>query len=139
MSTQSRTIALVTYLLPLVGPLGALAGRRADPLVRYHALQALAIDLGALALPLLWAALGWLLAWVPTAGPVLALASFGLVLAFEVLLLAGRLLGMAWALRGQLRPAPLVGAWAERQALAAEPPPAPAAPEPAAEPLNVER
>jgi uncharacterized membrane protein len=138
-STQSRAIALVTYLLPLAGPLGALAARRHDALVRYHALQALAIDLGALAAPLIWAALGWVLAWVPTAGPLLGLASFGLVLAVEALLFVGRLLGVFWALRGELRAAPVVGGWAERLAFTAEPPPAPAAPEPAVERLNVER
>jgi uncharacterized membrane protein len=129
-TAQSRTIALLAYLVPLAGPLGLLAARRDDSFTRYHAFQGLAIDLGALGTPLLWAVVGWVLAWVPTAGPVLGIISFGLVLAIEVLLLVARLLGAIWAVRGQLRPAPLVGGWSERMALAGAAVPAPAAPEP---------
>jgi uncharacterized membrane protein len=128
-TTQSRTIAILAYLLPIVGPFGALALRRDDPPVRYHASQALAIDLGALAAPLLWAVIAWVLTWVPTAGALLGVLSFGLVLAFEALLLVARLLGVARVVRGELRPAPVVGGWAERFVYAREHLPPPTAPE----------
>jgi len=129
---QSQVLALLTYLVPLVGPLGALGARRDDSFVRYHAYQALAIDVVTLVTPLLWAAASWLLAWIPTVGMMLGLVSFALVLAIEVLLLAARVLGVARSLRGEMRHAPLMGARAERLFYAGQPLP-PAEPEPVVE------
>lgn len=133
MTTQSRTIALITYLLPFVGPLGALAARREDQQVRYHATQALAIDLGAVIAPLVWAVVAWVLTWVPRVGALASVVLFGLVLAFEILLLAARPYGAYMAYKGHMRPAPVVGGWAERQALSAEAAPAAAVLEPVVE------
>jgi uncharacterized membrane protein len=120
-STQSRTLAILSYVIPLAGPAAALATRRDEPFTRYHAAQGLAIDLAALGVPLAWLVLGWVLAWVPTAGALLGVVLFGLVLAIEIVLLVGRALGMSWVLRDQMRAAPIVGGWAERAVLAREP------------------
>lgn len=128
MSTPSRTLAVLSYVLPLAGPAAALASRRDDLFVRYHAAQGLAIDAGAIGAPLVWAVVGWLLAWVPRIGLLMGLTLFGLVLAVELLLLAARVIGVVWALRGEMRPALLVGGLAERAALAEEPAPGPLSP-----------
>ncbi|MEN9934396.1 MAG: hypothetical protein RLZZ387_975 [Chloroflexota bacterium] len=133
MSTPNRTLPILAYVLPLAGPALTLATRRDDTFARYHGTQGLAIDIGALAAPVVWAALGWVLAWIPTIGPLAALVTFALVVAFELLMLGARALGVARVLRGQLGAAPVVGGWAERIALGGEPaaasPMSPVAPE----------
>jgi uncharacterized membrane protein len=111
-NAPSRAFAALAYL-PLVWLYGLMA-RREDPLVAFHARQGLALSLLALGAPLAWAILAWLLTWVPGMGPILAVVLFGLVIAAELLVLAGLLIGVVGALRGRADPVPLVGSWAER-------------------------
>lgn len=114
MNSSSRTIAFLSYLLSIVGWLYALAFQRRDPFVFYHARQSMLLTIVALAAPLAWFVLAWVLAWIPLIGPVLSILLFSLVIATELLLFVGWIGGMRNALRGQIHPAPLVGAWAER-------------------------
>jgi uncharacterized membrane protein len=119
-------IAALTYLLGPVGWLIGLATRRGDPLVVYHARQSIVIDAIALGAPLVWAALAWLLTWIPAVGPIAAVLLFGLVVAAEIGMLVALAAGVVTALRGAIHMAPLVGSWAERLPIM---PTAPASPQ----------
>src|SRR5262249_48975469 len=123
----SRYLAFVAYLLSLPGALVVLLTRRDDPFATYHARQSLAIAVAAIVVPLAWAVVAWICAWIPLAGVVIGLALFALVIAAYIGLAASWIAGMVFALRGQARPVPLVGAWVTRRMKAA------AAPEPAPE------
>jgi uncharacterized membrane protein len=118
-SRSSRYLAFAAYLLSLPGALFVLLARRDDPFAVYHARQSLAIVIAALVTPLAWAVIAWASAWIPTAGVLIGLSLFPLVLAAYIGLLVSWIAGMIFALRGQARPVPLVGARATRRPRAA--------------------
>ncbi|MFL5801198.1 MAG: DUF4870 domain-containing protein [Roseiflexaceae bacterium] len=125
MSKSSRYLAFVAYLLSLPGALFVLLARRDDPFATYHARQSLAIVGAAVAVPLLWAVVAWVAAWIPLAGAVVGLALFALVIAAYIGLAVSWGVGMVFALQGRTRPVPLVGSWATRRATRAAPAPGP--------------
>ncbi|MCC6168364.1 MAG: hypothetical protein IT329_14165 [Caldilineaceae bacterium] len=114
MAKPNRLWALLAYLLPLVGPLLVIGVQRRSAFSLYHACQSLALLLGVVVIPGLWAVLGWLVAWAPLAGPVVAMASFSLVVAGLIMAVVAWLLGIVAVLRGRMDPLPLFGAWGER-------------------------
>lgn len=114
MSTESRYLAFLAYLLSLPGALLVLFLRRSDAYTRYHAAQSLMIALVALLAPLVWAIIAWSLAWIPTVGAMLGVSLFALVIAALVGLAVSWITGMVYALQGRLKPVPLVGGLAER-------------------------
>jgi uncharacterized membrane protein len=130
--SRSRAAALLAYLVPLAGPLAVLGIRRDDLFARYHAAQALTAQAVMIGAPLIWLVLSWGLTWLPTAGPLLVVVLFALVLAVLLLMLLALLVGAVNALRGAVRPIPLIGERAERLSATAAPPAS--APEPAIEP-----
>ena len=134
MSRSSRSLALLSYLLSLPGALLVLLVRRSDPFAVYHARQSLALGGCAVAAPLVWALVAWPLAWVQTVGPMLGVVLFALVIAVEIGLLVSACAGAVYALRGQMRPAPLVGRWVRPRAAH----PQYAAPKPAEQPSAVD-
>jgi uncharacterized membrane protein len=107
-SATSRSLALAAYLLSLPGALAVLLLRRGDRFVAYHARQSLMIAAAAVAAPLLWAAVAWLLAWVPMVGPMVAVVLFNLVLAAYAWLAAAWVAGIVYALRGQRKSLPVL-------------------------------
>ena len=123
MSTSSRYLAFVAYLLSLPGALLVLLLRRDDPFVVYHARQSLAIVVAALVTPLLWALVAWATAWIPLAGVVVGLTLFALVIATFIGLIVSWVTGMVFALQGKVKPVPLVGSWAIRRVAKAAPEP----------------
>jgi uncharacterized membrane protein len=135
-STSSRYLAFVAYLLSLPGALVMLLLRRDDPFIVYHSRQSLAIAVAALATPLVWAVVAWATAWIPVFGVVIGLSLFALVLATYIGLAFSWIVGMIFALRGTIRPVPLVGSWAIRRAAKAAPE---ATPEEESQPDLIER
>jgi uncharacterized membrane protein len=121
-SRSSRYLAFFAYLLSLPGALFVLLARRNDAFALYHARQSLAIAIAAIVIPLAWAIVAWVCAWIPLAGVVVGLTLFALVIAAYVGLAASWLTGMVFALRGRTRPVPFVGAWATRRPKAAATP-----------------
>ena len=119
MTSASRAFAVLSYLLGPIGWMLGLAVRRDDPLVVYHARQSIAIDALMLAAPLVWAGVAWLVSWIPSLGPILAVVLFGLVIATEIGALVALVYGVISAARGRIRLAPLVGSWAERLPISA--------------------
>jgi uncharacterized membrane protein len=118
-SRSSRYLAFVAYLLSLPGALLVLLTRRDDPFAVYHARQSLAIAIAAIVTPLAWVVVAWPLAWIPYVGPVMGVTLFALVIGAYVGLAVSWVAGMIFALRGLVRPVPLVGARATRRPRAA--------------------
>ena len=114
MEKPNRLLALLMYLLPVIGPVAVIVWWRKDPLVLYHAYQSLALAAGAVAAPLAWAIGAWVVGWIPWAGSLLAAIAFSLVIAAYIGIIVGWIAGMLLALRGELRPVPMFGAWGER-------------------------
>jgi len=118
-SSSSRYLAFLSYLLSLPGALFVLLTRRDDRFAVYHARQSLAITLAAIITPLAWAILAWGLAWIPLVCGMLGIILFALVIAMLIGLLISWVAGMVYSLRGQVRPVPLVGALVTRRRTAA--------------------
>ncbi len=125
--SESSLFAALCYLLPGVGPALTFALRRDDHFAQMHARQALLLLALALAGPLIWLTVAFLLAWLPTIGPLLGIASFGLVIAVWALALGSSVVGVVRALQGRAFSAPLIGQLAERAAPQLEEAPEPSA------------
>ncbi len=115
MSQSSRYLAFISYLLSLPGALFVLLARRDDAFAVYHARQSLRLAIIAVAAPLIWALVAWMLAWIPLVGGMLGVVLFALVIATYVGVLISWIAGMIYSLRGQVRPIPLFGARSTRR------------------------
>lgn len=114
MKSPNRTLAFLTYLIPVIVPLYVIFAQRKDVLARYHAYQSLALCAAVLIVPAVWAIIAWVMAWIPLVGVLLSAASFALVIAAYLVLLVGWFYGMMSALQSRVRPVPLFGGWGER-------------------------
>ena len=124
MSSSSRYLAFVSYLLSLPGALFVLLARRDDLFAIYHARQSLRLAIVALAAPVIWAVVAWALAWIPLIGGMLGVILFALLLAVYAGVLISWIAGMLYSLKGQVRPMPLFGSrTTHRPAAEASPPP----------------
>jgi uncharacterized membrane protein len=112
--TPIRTLAPLNYLLPVIGPLYIISARRQDTVALYHAYQSLALVVAAVVVPVIWGIVAWLLAWIPLAGPLLAAASFALVIATYLVIVIGWIQGIIAAFQTRIRPVPVFGGWGER-------------------------
>jgi uncharacterized membrane protein len=111
----NRMLAFLSYLLPFVGSIVAIATDRKNAYALYHACQALAMYLAAVLLPIAWLVVAWLAAWVPLAGATFSIASFALVIVGYVTLALLWLSGLANVLRSeQLKQLFIVGKWGEK-------------------------
>jgi len=114
-SQASRYLAFVSYLLGLPGALFVLLARHDDPFAIYHARQSLRLAIIAVAAPLIWVVVAWMLAWIPLVGGMLGVVLFALVIAAYVGVLISWIAGMIYSLKGQARPIPLFGARSRRR------------------------
>ena len=118
MSRSSRYLAFLSYLLSLPGALFVLLARRDDPFAVYHARQSLRLAIIGLAAPLVWGGVAWILAWIPTLGPMLSVILFALLIAVYFGILLSWIAGMIYSLKGQVRPLPLFGTRSTRRPVA---------------------
>lgn len=114
MNKPKRALALLTYLLPVLGWLYVLLFHRKDDFSVYHAKQSMIVTVVALGVPAAWAVVSWGVAWIPLAGSILAAALFALVVLAYMLLAAAWVIGVVYVLRAKMKPLPVVGRWAER-------------------------
>lgn len=114
MSKQSRAVAVLAYLLSLMGCLVVCVFWRRDSLARYHVAQSLGLTIIAVITPVVWAVVAWTVSWVPFLGPVVAVTVFSFVIAVYLLLGFAWIAGMVNALKGKTQPLPIIGTWAER-------------------------
>ena len=109
MRTESRLAPILAWLLPLVGWAWLWLNCREDDRARQVLREAIALWLALLGALLAWVIVAWLLTWLPFLGPLVALASFSLVLAAWLVLAVLWLMGLLRALRGDASPLPLLG------------------------------
>lgn len=112
MTTSSRIFAAISYL-PIIGWLIAwLAGRKAAFVV-FHLRQAVGLVVFLIVMFLGWAALTWLLSWIPY-GFLAGNALFALVIAAYVYAFFALIIGVVSALTGRATMLPLFGNFANR-------------------------
>ena len=111
---SNRITAFIAYLVPILGPLYALFAHRDKEFPVFHAKQSLILTITAIGAPLVWGVFAWVVFWLPTAGPIIAVVAFTLVILIYILLAVNWILGLIRALRYELKPLPVVGGWAER-------------------------
>jgi uncharacterized membrane protein len=109
-----RIPAFLAYLLPFLGSLFVLLFRRDDRFATFHAKQAIALFVFAIAVPVVWAVVAWILTWIPVIGAMTAVGTFALVMAAWIFAAVTWVYGIVHALRLVLKPLPLVGRWAIR-------------------------
>ncbi len=116
-SQPDQVSALISYIVPLVGSVLVLRYRRTNRFAAYHAGQAFALWAVAFIAPVAWLVVSWLMAWVPLVGPVLAAATFSLVIAVYVVLIVAWVIGIVYVTESIYRPLPVFGRWGERATL----------------------
>jgi uncharacterized membrane protein len=112
--SKRKTPAFLAYLLSILGWLYVLLFQREDKLAVYHAKQSLVLTLTAIGALVVWALGTWILCWIPLVGPLLAAATFALVILLYLFLGVAWIIGMVYALQTKMKPLPIVGGWAER-------------------------
>ena len=101
-------VALLAYLLPVLGPAYILALRKDDSFSRYHALQSLSIVAALILAPAVWILFSWLISLVPFGGVVAAYV-FALVVAVYMAVVVAWVAGIVNALRARRSPVPFFG------------------------------
>ena len=111
---SNRVLALLSYLLSVLGSLCVLFFWRQDKLAVYHAKQSLVLVLAAVGSLAVWFVGTWVISWIPLVGPLLAAAMFSQVILIWAFLAVIWVVGMVYALQARRRSLPVVGKWAER-------------------------
>lgn len=114
MSFGSRIKAFLAYLFLAVGGLIILLFNRKDRFAVFHARQSVFLTVVAIAGPMVWAVCAYPLSFVPYVGPILASASFALVIAMFMAIIIAWIAGMVFALRAQPKFVPFFGEYTKR-------------------------
>jgi uncharacterized membrane protein len=112
MSGAYRLSAVLAYL-PVIGWLYVYLFQRQNKLALYHLRQSVGLFLFLAAAMVIWAAVAWILAWIPSLA-VIGIALFTLVIAVYLYGLVAWIMGILNALRDKLIPLPWFGRWASR-------------------------
>ncbi len=83
-AAPNRIVSFLAYLLVLVGPLLVLLFGRKDKFSLYHACQSLGLLFVAVAVPLLWFAIGWVFAFLSVQVPWLYIVPVAVLLLVPV-------------------------------------------------------
>lgn len=105
--SERRVFAALSYIVPLVGGIIAIALDGRNPLTRVHAQQSIAAVLTLIVSFFLWGVIGYALALIPIFGPIVAISLFSLVIATAIFLAVNWLFSFIQALRGETRTIPL--------------------------------
>ncbi|MCY4092471.1 MAG: hypothetical protein OXF62_16775 [Caldilineaceae bacterium] len=101
-------VALLAYLVPLLGSAYILSFRKEDEFGRFHAVQGLTLVLALVLAPAAWALFSGLVAWIPFGGVVAAYV-FALVVAVYLAAIVSWFAGIVNVLRGRRVPVPVFG------------------------------
>ena len=110
----NRLLAVISYLIPVIGSAVVFLVDRKNLFALYHACQAFALAMMVILLPMVWALISWVIAWVPLAGPTISAATFSIVMAGVLTFLILTVVGVSKALRTNMSALFLVGKWGER-------------------------
>ncbi len=113
MKSSHKLTATIAYV-PLVGLLYVVLFCKDDEFAIYHAKQCLFLTVVAVLAPLLWGIVGWLLTLIPFVGPILAAASFALVILSYIFLIVAWLMGIVYTVQERMEPLPVIGDWGLR-------------------------
>ena len=113
MNRASRLPAVCVYLIPVFGWLYVFFFQRKNVLAVYHLKQSIGLFVFLIAAMVVWAVVGWIIAWIPYMAS-LSMGLFAIVMAAYFYGFAAWILGMVRALRNQSIPLPLFGRWADR-------------------------
>lgn len=111
---SSQVLAFLAYALWIFGWLLVVIAARKDRFAAYHARQSLALSLAVILAPVIWLVFGWVIAWIPGVGVVVAAASFSLVIGVYIVAVVAWITGLSNAVRAQVKPLPFFGDWARR-------------------------
>jgi len=106
--TELVPLSLLCYLIPVVGPIVMLTLSRDSRVARSHGQQVLAMEVSLVGLFAVWGMVAWLLAWIPTIGPMTAAMLFAVVIAGIFGLAVLWAVGLVQALRGKEIHLPIV-------------------------------
>ncbi len=109
---SSQVLAFLAYALLIFGWILVVIAARKDRFAAYHARQSLALSLSVILAPVAWIVIGWLVAWIPGVGVVVAAASFSLVIGIYIIAAVAWIAGMNNAVQARLKPIPFFGEWA---------------------------
>jgi uncharacterized membrane protein len=104
---------VLTYLVPVIGWLYVIFFQRKNSLAIYHLKQSIGLVLFLIVTTTGWAAVGWVMAWIPYVA-VLSIALFAIVIVAYLYVVVAWIQGMSNALKARLAPLPLFGEWASR-------------------------
>ena len=101
-------VALLAYIVPVLGPAYILALRREDDFGRFHAMQGMTLVLALVLAPVAWALFSAIVAWIPFGG-VIAAYVFALVVAVYLAVIVAWVAGIVNVLRARRAPVPFFG------------------------------
>jgi len=113
MNKTSRFLAVLNYLVPIIGWFYVFFFHRKNSAAIYHMRQSIGLVLFLAAVTAGWAVVAWFLAWIPYMA-VLGIALFAIVIAAYFYGLAVWILGLINALSDRQTPLPLFGQQANR-------------------------
>jgi uncharacterized membrane protein len=113
MKTSDRLLALIAYLLPVLGWIFIGIFQRRNAFAMFHLRQAIGIFLALLIAFLAWVVVGWVVAWIPY-GFVFSMALFSLVIVVVIAVAVAWIVGIVNALLLRKKFSPIIGRWADR-------------------------
>ena len=113
MKTSDRLLALIAYLLPVLGWIFIGVFQRKNSFAMFHLRQAAGIFLALLIAFLAWVVVGWVIAWIPY-GFVFSIALFSLVIVVVIVVVIAWIVGIVNALFLRKNFIPFFGRWADR-------------------------
>ncbi len=116
MSGAYRLSAVLAYL-PVIGWLYVYLFQRQNKSALYHLRQSIGLFLFLAAAMAMWAAVAWILAWIPSMA-VVGVSLFTLVIAVYLFGLVAWVMGILNAVRDKSNPLPWFGRWASRLPIA---------------------
>ena len=109
MSMSSKISAFIAYLLLIFGWLFVMIFKRGDEFAVFHAKQSLRLTIYLVAIPAAWALGAYFVALIPFVGPILASATFTLVMVAILRCSSPGSIGMSNALRARWAQVPMFG------------------------------
>lgn len=113
MKTSDRILALIAYLLPVVGWLYIGIFQRKNSFAMFHMRQAVGTFLVLILAFVTWVIVGWIIAWIPY-GFVLSIALYSLVIVAVIIVVIGWFMGMVNSVCLRRAFLPFYGRWADR-------------------------
>jgi uncharacterized membrane protein len=120
MDSSTRVSAAIAYL-PVIGWLYVLLAQRQNAFAMFHLRQAIGLVIFLIGVPVGWAVITWLLAWIPF-GFLIGNALFALVAVAIVFSLIAWVAGIVNALRGRADFLPIFGRLAYQKLFPAQAP-----------------